>query len=121
MTKYQHAYYIEDNEVELFLFERFNQQFSVFDRLQLFKSPLKALEALQCETPDIILLDIDMPLMNGFDFLDELIVRGITIPVHLLSVSIQPKDIDKAREYPQIHAFHHKPVRQEVFARLQAY
>ncbi|GHV22282.1 chemotaxis response regulator protein-glutamate methylesterase [Spirochaetia bacterium] len=44
-----------------------------------------ALEKIQTRNPDIIVLDLEMPEMNGIEFLRERRKRGITIPVIILS------------------------------------
>lgn len=65
----------------------------------------KAIQALKKLTdPELvhmILLDLNMPLMNGFEFLDELnkYTTLKKIIVFILSTSANPKDIDKAYEY----------------------
>lgn len=49
-------------------------------------SGLKALKLLNGTSPDIILLDMCMPQMNGIDFLKEMKERNIMIPVIVISV-----------------------------------
>ena len=44
-----------------------------------------ALEKLQTVTPDVIILDLEMPEVNGIDFLEERLKRRIEIPVVILS------------------------------------
>lgn len=61
---------------------------------------LEALKKLSVERPDMILLDIIMPYMNGLEFLEQ-VKKDDTlkdIPVILLSNLSQKEDIDKGME-----------------------
>lgn len=64
--------------------------------------------------PDIIFLDINMPGMDGWDFLDEFILLDENIlsrcKVIMLSSSIDPNDIDKSKTYKVVHDFYSKPL-----------
>ncbi len=72
--------------------------------------------------PDIIFLDINMPLMDGWMFLDdfhnvrESLAKPITI--YMVSSSIDMRDIDKARENPLVTDYVVKPVSPERFSEL---
>ncbi|MCU0418066.1 MAG: response regulator [Cyclobacteriaceae bacterium] len=72
--------------------------------------------------PDIIFLDINMPLMDGWMFLDdfhtvrESLAKPITI--YMVSSSIDMRDIDKARENPLVADYVVKPVSPERFSEL---
>lgn len=66
--------------------------------------------------PDIIFLDLNMPVMNGFEFLEEF--RKIELPgkdrvrVVVLSSSVNPKEIEKARQLGADH-YLSKPLKKE--------
>jgi CheY-like chemotaxis protein len=57
-----------------------------------------ALEKLRGYQPDVIFLDLNMPLMNGFQFLEKLLQRNELrgTPVLILSTSSDPKSIQDA-------------------------
>ena len=63
--------------------------------------------------PDVILIDLNMPVFSGWDFLDRLqsMSSGIkkNIKVHVLSSSIRPSDREHAEQYPFVRSFISKP------------
>jgi CheY-like chemotaxis protein len=62
----------------------------------------EALELLKKSdlAPDLILLDVNMPLLNGFDCLIEIrkIPRCAEVPIFMLSTSASLRDVDRAYE-----------------------
>jgi len=64
--------------------------------------------------PDYILLDINMPIMNGWEFLDE--YKRLNIDptgkskIFIISSSVFSNDINKARSYPLVKDFISKPL-----------
>ncbi|QEC62148.1 response regulator [Mucilaginibacter ginsenosidivorans] len=72
--------------------------------------------------PDVILLDIYMPEFNGWQFLEKVqrIYPNLSKPfkLYILSSSINPKDIDHAKQYNCVKSFVFKPITKEVLERL---
>ena len=64
--------------------------------------------------PDYILLDINMPIMNGWEFLDEYKRLGLDplgkTKIFIISSSVFSNDINKARSYPLVKSFISKPL-----------
>jgi CheY-like chemotaxis protein len=64
--------------------------------------------------PDYILLDINMPIMNGWEFLDEYKRIGLDplgkTKIFIISSSVFSNDINKARSYPLVKSFISKPL-----------
>jgi CheY-like chemotaxis protein len=72
--------------------------------------------------PDLILLDINMPAMDGWEFLEkykkmETEHKGKIIVV-MLTTSLLQEDIAKARVTPEISGFEHKPLTVENLNRI---
>ncbi|MGN0438679.1 MAG: response regulator [Lachnospiraceae bacterium] len=61
-------------------------------------SGAKAVDLLEKETVDLILLDIEMPDMNGFEAYEKIREKGITTPVMFLSASTEESVIQKAMD-----------------------
>lgn len=74
--------------------------------------------------PDYILLDINMPIMNGWEFLEEYKKSNMDpekkITIYILSSSVFTNDIDKAKSYESVANFISKPLNldaiKEVFS-----
>jgi CheY-like chemotaxis protein len=69
--------------------------------------------------PGIIFLDLNMPGMNGWDFLQaynelsgDIKDRAV---VSILTTSVNPDDKEKAEAFPLVKEFAHKPLTPEVF------
>jgi CheY-like chemotaxis protein len=76
------------------------------------------------DNPDFILLDINMPGMNGWEFLDSLQQENLTIEnlpgIYLLSSSVDPQDEAKARKSLLARGFISKPLEVEKLPFLKA-
>lgn len=57
----------------------------------------EALALLEKRDIDIVLTDIDMPIMTGFELLEEARKRGSTIPIYAISASARPEDVAEGR------------------------
>ena len=72
--------------------------------------------------PDVILLDLYMPGFDGWDFLDKVqhLYPHLAKPlrVYILSSSINPRDIEQAKQYSCVRSFIFKPITREVLEKL---
>jgi CheY-like chemotaxis protein len=59
----------------------------------------KALEAIAIERPDVILLDIKMPVMDGREFYAKLMVLKLEIPVIVFFDSISGEELSEMRRF----------------------
>jgi CheY-like chemotaxis protein len=112
---------IDDDPIFIFLNKKVLETCSCKENVIDFTSAVDALEHIQKELDDdeetIILLDIRMPIMDGFTFIEELKkIAGPKISkflIYLLSSSIYQADIDKSKQYPEVVDFLNKPLNSE--------
>ena len=75
------------------------------------------------ENPQLIFLDLNMPVMGGWEFLDHFITADYdefnTINVVVLSSTINPEDLAKAKKYSIIIDFLSKPITLQMLEYLK--
>ena len=72
----------------------------------------EALEKIQANPPDCLLLDMLMPIMDGVQVLEQLESRGVKLPVMVLTADVQEWLKDRCLELG-VQAFLNKPVEQD--------
>ncbi len=64
-------------------------------------------------TPDIILLDLNMPIIDGWQFLEEFKQFNSSAQIYIMSSSNYPEDIQNASNYPLVKGYIVKPLTTE--------
>lgn len=117
MKKLKNIMLIDDNIHANYFNEIKLEQNNACDKITIFMNGKEALDYLitNKETDvDLILLDINMPVMNGWQFLSniERVWREIdkSIPIFILSSSVNTYDKQKSAEYKSVKGFINKPL-----------
>lgn len=115
---------VDDDSIDNFLHKRVLERSGLVEEVIVFEQPEIALDYLRSiEQPiDVICLDINMPRMNGFDFLaayQELEIAKKRLPlIVILSTSITPQSITSEQMIDSVVATEAKPLRCETIEQL---
>ena len=118
-----HLCIIDDDDIYRFTiiqsakFSKIEHKTSVFqngeEAINFIKENQNSPDAL----PNLILLDIDMPIMDGFQFLETYKTIGPNliekIPIYMVSSSVDPEDVEKAKSYEFVVDYLYKPLKSD--------
>jgi len=127
MEKLKFFVMVEDDPVTNIFHEIILKEADVCEEYRFYESPVEALEFFRKEVksgnvivPSILFLDINMPEISGWEFLDELLNLKIDdVPVVImLTTSLSSSDKEKAKGYDVIEDFCNKPLTVEFLKDL---
>lgn len=133
MSKYHSVMLIDDNEIDNLINQKMVEAARLSDYIYTHTGAKSAIEFLknieqlekdivESVLPDVIFLDIDMPLMDGFQFLEEFNkLKDTTIKkckIIMLTSSINPQDVSKSKKYEAVKKYLNKPLSQESLTEL---
>jgi CheY-like chemotaxis protein len=114
---------VEDNEGDIVLTIHALEECKIISTINVVKNGQEALDFLfqrgkytQVEKPDLILLDINIPIFSGHEVLKQVKEDDTlkSIPIIMLTTSSSQKDIDQAYEY-HANSYVTKPLEMEGF------
>jgi two-component system chemotaxis response regulator CheY len=119
---------IDDDKIFQLTSSKFIMSTSITDRLLQFENAEDALKFITSNIanasalPDYIFLDINMPFIDGWMFLDDYDKFKHSLPkpisIYMVSSSIDPRDINRAKNNSNIKDYVIKPVTKEKFTEL---
>ena len=123
MTK-KAIWVIDDDAIYQIIVNKIIQRSEMFSTITSFKNGKEAIDVLQeivhntadesASLPDIILLDINMPIMDGWEFMEKMgLIKSKfskDITVYIVSSSIATEDKNKSKTYSDILGYLSKPV-----------
>ena len=118
---------IDDSKLDCFIAEKIIRNTGKGDDIRSFTMAKEALDHIS-KNPvaegrkTIVIVDIQMPLMNGFEFVEafeqlpEEARKGYVL--YMLSSSINENDLNRVQSYPSIKQFLNKPLTSNMLSTL---
>jgi CheY-like chemotaxis protein len=113
---------IDDDKLYLKIIQRIIKSKELCEEIIVFKNGKEAIEHFESiahkpteiKIPDIIFLDLNMPVMDGWEFLDAFLKIPATfqknITLYVVSSSIDPRDINRAKSISLVTDYLVKPI-----------
>lgn len=119
---------VDDDSVYQFTASRTLKATKLTDQILQFPNGQEALEFLSSNSanaaklPDIIFLDINMPVTDGWMFLEEFKKLkedfAKQVRIYMVSSSIDPRDLNRAKANPEVSDYVEKPISLTKFSEL---
>src|ERR1700743_12349 len=120
--------FIDDSPLDHFILKRILNRYKLTYEVNCTENGEEVIKFLEKHKnnpeslPDVILVDLYMPRFNGWDCIKKIqkICTKLAKPVKtfILSSSINPQDIQQAKQYDCVSSFIFKPITKEVLERL---
>ncbi len=125
---YNLTYIIDDDPIFVLLFKKILSKIEKFKDITIVDNGKKALDLIfknfedHKKLPDVIFLDINMPILDGWQFLDKINNCSFKndIQIYMVSSSIDKKEIEKAKSYGFVKNFIHKPIGGNFIEKISA-
>lgn len=114
---------VDDDDLYQFTTTLLLKNTDLVNKIIVFSDGLKAINFLKDEMgnieniPDILFLDINMPVMDGWEFLEEyLLIKPMmpkTVVIYMVSSSVDERDVLKAKSISALSGYLIKPISSE--------
>ena len=125
MPKFNHVCVIDDDPIYTYLTDRVMKMVDFSNCIEFFKDGETALNSLKPRLrsgrniPDVIFLDLAMPVIDGWQFLDEFIIpRKKKVLIYVVTSSIDPEDAARVEGYSIVDKYIVKPLTPELLQEL---
>ncbi len=109
---------IDDDDINIFIIKKIVEKADLNINMvskgndQQAIAYIKDLIANQEQFPNLMLIDINMPIMNGWEFIEAYQMLNVqqNVDMYILSSSVYENDIEKTKSYPLVKGFISKPL-----------
>lgn len=125
---FPHFIIIDDSQLDCFIGEKIIQNTGKYSSIKSYMQATEAYEVIKNSAPDlanpitIIILDIQMPVMNGFQFIEafEALPEEIkaNYAIFMFSSSINENDKNRIENHTSIRKFYGKPISKDIVASI---
>jgi len=120
MKKIESTCIIDDDDIIIYGVKRIMKEIDFCDDILVFNNGQDAIDAFLNITaqgkklPSVIFLDLNMPIMNGWEFLDDFMKipnhNRENVIVYIISSSVDPRDVERVKNYDMVHNYILKPI-----------
>lgn len=114
---------LDDDPIVNIINEQLFRKFNACNQYIVCRTSKEAMDYLNSSTtlPEILVIDLNIPILKGFDFLDTFYAKFTNnISVYILTSSINPTDKSKALSYPFVKGYLKKPITKDVILSIIA-
>lgn len=101
---------VDDIHIANFIMKKMLQKISPDYHVIDFTSPETAINSIEEINPDLIFLDLNMPVINGWNFLDLMADKNFEHKVYILTSSTNQYEIEQSKQYKNVIGFLVKPI-----------
>lgn len=120
MKRIESTCIIDDDPIFVYGTKRVMREVDFCDEIMVFENGQDAIDALtemvdqNKQLPEIIFVDLNMPIMNGWEFLEDFVKipneNRETVTVYIISSSVDPRDLERIKSYKVVNNYILKPI-----------
>lgn len=104
---------VDDQKITNFINKKIMTIAGIGRTIYSYISPREALEEIEEKNPELILLDLNMPDIDGWQFLDHMEAKQTEAKVIILTSSTSSQDLNKAKAYQRVINYLTKPLNEK--------